>query len=139
MRIFKLLVALPMVLFLQGCPDPTEPDAILVIANNSSGDIIYYDQYRLAEDTALVTIARPLNSENTRNFIVQSNSSIERLGAFRGVFDDLPDHLLMVYVFSRDTIDQVPWEEIVARNLVLRRYELTEGELDSLDWRIEYP
>ncbi|MCB9292373.1 MAG: hypothetical protein H6559_04465 [Lewinellaceae bacterium] len=45
----------------------------------------------------------------------------------------------MLYLFSRDTIGQVPWQRIRDEYLVLRRYDLTLEDLEALDWTVEYP
>ena len=45
----------------------------------------------------------------------------------------------MIFLFSKDTIDQVPWDRIRDEYLILRRYDLTLEDLEAMNWTIEYP
>jgi hypothetical protein len=140
MKATQLLFFALAVLGLQGCPlDDDEPDAILTLNNSSDKSIVFYKEYKQPADTSIATIAFSLTGENTVERTVASNSFAEIPGPYKSLFQQLPDRVLMLYIFSKDTINQVPWQEIVDRNLLLRRFELTEQDLDRLDWQIEYP
>ena len=45
----------------------------------------------------------------------------------------------MFYVFSVDTLEKYSWEEIREGYKILKRYDLSMDDLDSLDWTITYP
>ena len=45
----------------------------------------------------------------------------------------------MYYLFSRDTLETVSWEEVVKEYKVLARYDLTLEDLERLNWTIYYP
>ena len=47
--------------------------------------------------------------------------------------------LLMFYVFSVDTLEKYSWEEIREGYRILKRYDLSMDDLDSLNWTITYP
>ena len=49
------------------------------------------------------------------------------------------NELLMFYVFSVDTLEKYSWEEIREGYKILKRYDLSMDDLDSLDWTITYP
>ena len=49
------------------------------------------------------------------------------------------DSLLMFYVFSVDTLEKYSWEEIREGYRILKRYDLSYEDLDSLNWTITYP
>ena len=119
--------------------DDDEPDSTIVLVNSSDERIVFYEEYRLPLDTSIATIAFPQTPANTEERIIESNTTFNNVGPFKSLFRQLPNRELKLYLLSRDTIEQVPWEEIVERSLVLRRYDLTEQDLDSLDWRVEYP
>ena len=53
--------------------------------------------------------------------------------------NDYQDDILMLYLFSRDTIEQVSWDRIVDEYLILRRYDLTLEDLEDINWTITYP
>ena len=46
---------------------------------------------------------------------------------------------LMFFVFSVDTLDKYSWDEIREGYMVLKRYDLSITDLDSLNWTITYP
>lgn len=46
---------------------------------------------------------------------------------------------LMFFVFSVETLNKYSWEEIREGYMVLKRYDLSITDLDSLDWTITYP
>lgn len=46
---------------------------------------------------------------------------------------------LMFYVFSVDTLDKYSWEEIRQDYKILKRYDLSISDLDSMNWTIIYP
>ncbi|MBR3936990.1 MAG: hypothetical protein IKJ66_03545 [Bacteroidaceae bacterium] len=47
--------------------------------------------------------------------------------------------LLMFYVFSVDTLEKYSWEDIRKGYKILKRYDLSIDDLDSLNWTITYP
>jgi hypothetical protein len=46
---------------------------------------------------------------------------------------------LMFFLFSTDTLRKYSWEEIKRDYKVLKRYDITGGELNKLDWTLTYP
>lgn len=46
---------------------------------------------------------------------------------------------LMFFLFSTDTLKKYSWEEIKRDYKVLKRYDITGGELNKLDWTLTYP
>ncbi len=46
---------------------------------------------------------------------------------------------LMFFVFSVDTLNKYSWEEIREDYKILKRYDLSISDLDSLNWTITYP
>lgn len=123
-----------------GCPDdPNEPDSELLVINNSNEIITHYYELKAENDTLLSTIAFPQTPENTASAVILSNDSLLIREPFISVLEDAPNEVLMLYLFSRDTIEQVAWEEIVDRYLVLERYDLTLDSLEARNWTITYP
>lgn len=122
-----------------GCPDKDKfnPDSILTIVNNSSADILYYDVFGKYPDTTLME-AFPFYDDTQYNpFVVTSMSLRSQKGEWIAQFNETTTPM-MLYLFSRDTIDQVPWENIRDEYKILRRYDLTKEMLDSLNWTITY-
>lgn len=52
--------------------------------------------------------------------------------------NSIPSDTMLVYVFDGPTLENKGWDYIKKNNLVLKRYELTLKDLDSLNWTITY-
>jgi len=138
----KLLVLLVLASFIfVGCPDRDKfnPDSIIIINNNSNIDIMYDYLFSRFPDTTLIPGGLPFYNANLYGIaLIKAMSSKTVQGEFIDIFkrDSAP---IMLFLFSRDTIDQVPWEKIRDEYKILRRYDLTKEMLDSLNWTITYP
>lgn len=47
--------------------------------------------------------------------------------------------VFMVYVFDEEILASTPWDTIGKYYMILRRYDLTLGDLKMLNWEISYP
>jgi len=45
----------------------------------------------------------------------------------------------MCFIWDAQTLETVPWDTILQNYLILKRYDLTLQDLDSLNWTITYP
>jgi hypothetical protein len=43
------------------------------------------------------------------------------------------------FIFDKQTVVEQPWDTIVENNLVLKRYDLSLQDLESMNWTITYP
>ncbi len=77
------------------------------------GVSIYYVELKMANDTSLSTEAYPTLPENAAVRIIETNISDTIPGSYKQIFKNNPDKLLMLYLFFRDTMEQVPWDRIV--------------------------
>jgi hypothetical protein len=137
----NFLVATLLFAFL-GCPFPDKdkfnPDSTLTIVNKSNRDILYYDVFGKHPDTSLVEFFPFYDQTQYIPFVVKSMSSRPQEGEWIAQFNE-SNKPMMLFIFSRDTIDHVPWDKIRREYNVLRRYDLTKANLDSLNWTITYP
>ncbi len=46
---------------------------------------------------------------------------------------------LMVFVFDAQVLETTPWDTVKANYLVLKRYDLSLQDLESVKWEITYP
>jgi hypothetical protein len=46
---------------------------------------------------------------------------------------------LIIFIFDAAIVDTTPWETIKKNYLILKRYDLTLKELDSLNFKVIYP
>ena len=44
----------------------------------------------------------------------------------------IPSGKLIIFAFDKSTVDSLPWDTIVAKNLYYKRYILTHHQLDSM-------
>ncbi len=140
MKITRYFIITSVLLVIIGCPYEIDPiDSELTIINNSDSEIVYYFQLKTINDTSLATISFPLIPENTESVIIQPQDNVVLREGFKRILKADSSKVLMIYLFSRDTIKQVSWERIRDEYLVLRRYDLTLEDLEALNWTIEYP
>ncbi|MDX1628526.1 MAG: hypothetical protein R3345_07490 [Fulvivirga sp.] len=138
MKINTYLLIISVSLICAGCPDEDQiTDSTVTIINKTNESIIYYSINKPKADTLLTSIPYPITVENSDS--VETNSSAKFGGPFKKLLNDSSSDILMIYLFSRDTIEQVAWERIVDENLILRRYDLTLEDLEAMDWTVEYP
>lgn len=125
---------------LWGCPgqDDFDPDSTIVIENNSSIDILVYYDFNRYPDTSITEQNPFLNDTQYELALVSSNETKIEENEFVKILNS-SDRSMMLFIFSRDTIDQVPWPRIRDEYLILRRYDLTLEDLEAMNWTVEYP
>jgi len=140
MKLIKSLIICCCLILLFGCPDKDlKDDSVITLINNSSENVVFYEEYKQIVDTSLaISSYYPTNPQIVAASIMSGNS-IQNNGPYIELFSGLNDKVLMIYLFSRDTLEQVPWRRIRDEYLVLRRYDLTLEDLEAMNWLIEYP
>ncbi len=138
----KLLfgIVLLSVLSLMGCPPSREikPDSTIILVNKTNKDILYNFSPKPYPDTTLFEGSSPFSDLQQYNLLLlYANSSKNLNDAWLASFEMDP-RPIMLFFFSRDTIDQVPWEKVTSEYNILKRYDLSKSKLDSLNWTIEY-
>ncbi len=137
----KLLfgIVLLSVLSLMGCPPSREikPDSTIILINKTNKDILFdFSPYPYPDTT--LSESKPLSDIQQYNLsLLYANSSKNLNDAWIASFEIDP-RPIMLFFFSRDTFDQVPWEKIRSEYNILKRYDLSKSKLDSLNWTIEY-
>ncbi len=125
---------------LMGCPDRDnlKPDATIVMVNKTNKDILFNFSPTPYPDTTLFEGDSPFSDLQQYNLsLIHANNSRSMIGDWIAGFEKDPTPI-MLFFFSRDTIDQVPWEKIRSEYNILKRYDLSKSKLDSLNWTIEY-
>ena len=138
----KLLfgIVLLSVLSLMGCPPSREikPDSTIILVNKTNKDILYNFSPKPYPDTTLFEGSSPFSDLQQYNLLLlYANSSKNLNDAWLASFEMDP-RPIMLFFFSRDTIDQVPWEKVTSEYNILKRYDLSKSTLDYLNWTIEY-
>lgn len=55
------------------------------------------------------------------------------------LFDQLPGDTLSVFIFHGDTIAKYNWQEIRSGYKILKRYDLSQKDLEDMNGTIQYP
>jgi hypothetical protein len=138
MKIYHLLL-LFLILGCTPCGKEDFFDATLTIVNNSTQDIIHSRSVRYP-DTLLRSSISPFGDKGQYSrFITPTGTTRAYLTDYRITIESLDSKTLILYLFSADTIEQVPWERIRDEYIILKRYDLTLSDLDSMNWTITYP
>ncbi len=109
----------------------------LDIKNSSSTIIGFYiagkDAENVYPDTTLPDVKPPLIFVDPNDlFTVDSREPWSEYIA------GMPGDTLSIYIFDRDTINQIPWAEIVTNNNILKRFDVSSDDVSNGNSTIEY-
>jgi hypothetical protein len=111
------------------------------IKNNSSNKIVIATDYRLKGDTSIAKY--PFDYDTFRGIytygLIKEYEENRLNGRWRKPLIESPYKVYMVFIFSYDSLSKLPWAKIRDNYIVLKRYDLTLKELDSMNWTINYP
>ena len=86
----------------------------------------------------------PDSLPETNNYIVYDMSKVLRPSYeshlnWEEFFQTFPNDTLSVFIFHTDTLNKYTWEEVRDGYKILKRYNLSLGDLQKIDWTITYP
>ena len=84
--------------------------------------------------TAMGEMYKINSNEQDNRSAMKIRGCIEKVFKREGYTDTV-----FVYIFDAELIENTPWEVIARDYLVLKRYDLTLEDLNSLNWNIPYP
>jgi hypothetical protein len=103
------------------------------IKNNSNSSIYFAFSYSYP-DTNIARISNiPYSGGNQTHKIFAQNSTSEGTNVF-GI-----SQTTQMFIFDANIIENVPWDSIVAHNMVLKRYQFMESDMQKANWIITYP
>ena len=121
-----------------GCPNYSD-DSTIILINNSSDTLLYYDIYKKTGDTLLEKSSIYPTEETKKRWMLLPNSQLLFPGRFKNLFEEMPDYQYVMFLFEKQTVDSVSWDIIKSNYLVLRRYDLSLADLEEMNWIITYP
>ncbi len=141
MKLIKTILIIPILIFFWGCPDKdiNYVDSSIIVENNSSDTILIFYNFYDYPDTSLILQSPFLDFEQKKLSIVLPDSELTSNGSFIKYFNMQNTTKLMLYIFNNKTVESVPWDTIRQNYLILKRYDLSLEDLDSLNWTITYP
>jgi hypothetical protein len=109
----------------------------LTIQNNSNSDVYYY----IWSDTTLDDANNPFPGNISTYKCPSKQSKVDRLRDCweTDYFPKALNGKISTYIFDAHIIETNSWDTIVKKYMILKRYELTLLDLDSLNWTITYP
>lgn len=106
------------------------------IKNNSSSDIYFI----WSGDSALTSLSYNQGS-SPATYKAKANTLVKNI--HRTCFENeiLASDTKKIYIFIFDAavIESTPWDSVKKNNMLRKRYNLTELQLDSAQWVINYP
>ena len=96
--------------------------------------------YIKKEDSAILSSYCPYN--NSHKALPNENNNTAFFNVFSGRSDCYENTLkdtLYVFIFEEDVLANHSWADVVDKNLVLQRYNLSLQDLQKLNWQISYP
>ena len=137
MKLLQFILIIGLIFILTACPekDLSSPDSTIVFINNTTDTLQFYDEFRMLSDTALPTYTiRYYEKTKLLPF-----SETKYPDAFIRTFNDLDNHVLMIFLFKKSELDNYSWEEVQNDYRILKRYDLSLQDLENNNWTIEYP
>ena len=113
-------------------------DTRLDFVNNSDSPI-YVSVCDFYKDTAYVFVNYyPGNAPDKYKIQpYETKSSIKPIGTWERVYEE--QDTLAFYVFDAEVLETTPWDTVKANYMILKRYDLSLQDLESMNWTITYP
>src|ERR1700694_1230561 len=117
---------------------------LLTIKNNANKDI-YFSRSNLYPDTSInlgiyipkgatATPSETIHPGESLPVITRSSVTLDKYFA-----DNVPSNTLEVFIYDVSVVKTTPWDSVVAKYLILKRYDLTVDSLKKLNGVITYP
>lgn len=135
----SLLVTLPIVLAVS-CEKISYPKSSIGVVNNSTHEIAFY--FAVGGEDGILYPDTTLSAELSPPFpIARADAIGYRDFGFseEELFEGIPSDTLSVYIFHPDTLSKYDWDTVIDNYKILKRYDLSFGDLKRLDWQVYYP
>ncbi len=125
----NLLYILSIILLSIGCEKPVDKVYSIRIENKSNDTIRFYASYAYP-DTSIV-------SEKPRLDMAYPND-YSHIDSKKKWEDVLPNNIISIFILGKDTVDTYNWEKIRSDYNILKRYDLSIEQLESMNWTVIY-
>ena len=99
------------------------------LQNNSNKPIYFLGTFSFPDTTLLSEKYKPVKAYK----LMPSEKNIIETKVFAY------NPTLQVFIFDATIIEQEPWDSIVKKYKVLKRYQFTKQEIENRDWTVTYP
>jgi hypothetical protein len=141
---YDLLLALASILLIfNACPDKDTDkdywDSSITIKNNSDLTLLRYFNFYDYPDTNLSLENPFIDSKQFELALINPKDSLVQKEAWIKYFEQPSTNKLMLFLFDKDTVEQVSWDIIRKKYLIIKRYDLEKMDLENSNWTIIYP
>ena len=138
-RIKILLLFICIILICAKCESPFESEYTIDLVNNAEYPIGYYFAVGGRYGTYY-----PDSLPETNEYVMYDIRKVVSPGvishySWDKFFETLPYNTLSLFIFSTDTLNKYSWEEIRDGYKILKRYDFSQDDLESMKWIITYP
>lgn len=127
----------------QACGDKEKECHKTITFKNATSDTLYVvSSFHYPDTTTLVGISNPeLDPNFTKVFPNESNTQVQwGRDCIESDFKfSIPSDTMMIYVFDAKVLKETQWDTVKANYMVLKRYDLSLQDLESMYWTITYP
>lgn len=120
------------------CSNDNENCHNTVTIVNNSDKAIYFDFSFRYPDT-LTLDPSPVTAGDYYKIERKSTHKHLKRDCFEYDFKSSNSGIIMYYIYDAQTLETVPWDTVVKKYMILKRYDLTLKDLDNLNWTITYP
>jgi len=108
--------------------------------NQSIKDLYVITSYSYPDTVLSKGYPNPILDPGTNKVLMQNSKLLWTTDCIEIIFKySIPSDTLMVYVFDSEILESTSWDTIKARNLYLKRFDLSLQDLQMNNWTITYP
>ena len=139
----SIILVISIIFLNHGCGEKEDNCHKTITFKNATTDTLYVVSSSQYPDTSTFAgIPNPaLNPNFTKVLPNESNTQVLwGRDCIELAFKDLiPSDTMMIYVFDAKVLEGNTWETVKSNYLVLKRYDLSLQDLESMKWEITYP
>lgn len=109
----------------------------VTILNNSDSDIYFGLSLRYPD--TLILYPNPASAGDYYKVEKHSRKKDIDDECIENIFEENSSGTLMYYIYDAQTLETVPWDSVVKKYMILKRYELSLDDLQRMNWTITYP
>jgi hypothetical protein len=130
----KTIICIYIFVVISGCYRDYNLKSVKFINNNSNVSV-FFTRSNAFPDTSLSDIGFCCSDKLNPKTSCVSNL----LDGWEDEFKRNENKMLMIFVLDAQVVETVPWDTVEKQYPVLKRYDLTMEDMDSLNWTITYP
>jgi hypothetical protein len=136
---YLLLVSIVISSFLSSCLYHEYDELPRLRIRNNSDIAVYYVWSPYFPDTTFLGEPSPFYNKNYQKIEAHTLQKKNSRAFDKSQFMSEELDTIDLCILDAEVVETVPWDTIKKYDLVLKRYLLSESDLDAVDWIIDYP